>query len=121
MKAAIKGFSCPDDDGLGPDRYKPDDPENFIFLIQLFIGPSDSDDDGESFQVVACTPKYLLEHYGQDEMRWDRPFLIVFEYNFARMMNFIQTYVDNCTGDTWHEIAIKLSRVSYWELEDYRP
>jgi hypothetical protein len=29
--------------------------------------------------------------------------------------------VERCSGATWQEIAVKVSRIGYWEFEDYQP
>jgi hypothetical protein len=41
-------------------------------------------------------------------------------YNFPRIEGFIRHYVDECSGETWEEIAEKLARLGKWEFEDYR-
>jgi len=45
--------------------------------------------------------------------------LIVAEYDFAAIEKEISAHVAACQGDTWIEIAVKLSRTLMWEFEDY--
>jgi hypothetical protein len=117
MKAALKSYSSPDVYSL-PD-YVPDNKKSFGFLLQLFVGPADGDGH-ESFDVIVCTPKWLSDTHNKDEVVIGRHYLIVFEYNFARIMEEIEAYLDLCIGETWHEIALKVARLGYWEFEDYQ-
>jgi hypothetical protein len=116
MKAVLKGYSSPDVDAL-PD-YAPENKKSFGFLLQLFVGPDDAD-GYEAFDVVVCTPKWLADTHGKDEVVIGRHYLIVFAYNFERIMEEIEAFLDTCTGATWHEVALKVGRLGYWEFEDY--
>ncbi|MHB8793345.1 MAG: Imm8 family immunity protein [Thermoleophilia bacterium] len=49
-----------------------------------------------------------------------RHYLIMLNYNLERLKNFIVSYVESCTGDTWQEVAEKLGRLGKWEFEDYQ-
>ncbi len=43
----------------------------------------------------------------------------MFEYDYSRVMQEIQRLCELAIGDTWREIAIRLSRFGKWEFEDY--
>jgi len=45
------------------------------------VGPKDQPGE-ESFDVEVCTPKFLLNRYGREEVIIGRHFLIVFEYDW---------------------------------------
>ncbi|MCF5941735.1 immunity 8 family protein [Xanthomonas perforans] len=45
--------------------------------------------------------------------------LIVENYDYDEIREFISEYVGSFEGAEWNEIAIKLSRVMSWEFEDY--
>lgn len=32
----------------------------------------------------------------------------------------IRSLIEACTGDDWDEISEKVSRIGFWEFEDYR-
>lgn len=116
MKAVLKALISPDAQNLA--EYIPPDKASFGLLFQLLIGP-EGEEGFESFQTVVCTPKWLTDTHGKDEVVIGRHYLIVFAYNFERIMEEIQAFLDTCTGETWHEVALKVGRLGYWEFEDY--
>lgn len=117
MRAQIKKFHSPDI--LDLENFVPKDPERFAFLLQVFIGP-EGQDGQESFDIEVCTPKWLIQNYTDDTVIIGRHYLIVFKYDFKRITETIKAFCKNCTGETWAEVAIKLSRLGMWEFEDYR-
>jgi hypothetical protein len=46
--------------------------------------------------------------------------LIVFEYDYDRLLRTIEQVCESTEGDTWQEVADRLSRLGAWEFEDYR-
>jgi len=74
----------------------------------------------ESFDVVVCTPQWLIETLGDEDLLVGRHHLIVKEYSFARIEQFIRDYVNNSSGNTWEEIGERVGRLGKWEFEDYR-
>jgi hypothetical protein len=118
MKAEIKDIHSPDIPN--PSTYKPANPDNFGFLIQLFIGPKDGD-GSESFDIIICTPQWLSERYNKQDIIMGRHHLIVFEYNYERIIQRINKYLQHCKGETWQQVAEKVARLGLWEFEDYVP
>ena len=116
MKPEIKSIYSFDVEDL--ETYKPTDPTSFAFHLRLIAGPQ-SEPGEESFDMKVCTPKWLLENHGAEEVIIGRHLLIVMEYNYRRIVKRIKEFCDTCTGDTWTEVAEKLSRLGYWEFEDY--
>lgn len=116
MKAQIKAILSPDIEDLA--SYEPLNPENFGFALQLLIGPQDLE-GLESYQVTVCTPQWLSTHYEKDRIVIGRHHLIVFEYNYPRLLEFMTRYVERHVGSTWRDIANRLSRFGQWEFEDY--
>lgn len=116
MRAEIKKIYSPDIDLA---TFRPQDPESFSFLLRIIAGP-EGEEGEESFDVEICTPKWLLETYAQEEVVIGRHHLIVFEYNLERIIQTIKSFCASCFGETWKEVAEKLSRLGQWEFEDYR-
>jgi hypothetical protein len=116
VKAAIRRFHSPDVFDLV--KYRPDDPEVFGFLLQVMIGPK-GDQGEESFDVTVCSPKWLLQRHKKEDVVIGRHHLIMFEYNYPRLTRTIEDFCRHCEGDTWDELASKLSRLGKWEFEDY--
>jgi hypothetical protein len=116
MRAELKRLHSPDIENLRD--YLPKDQHNFGFLLQLIAGPL-SEPGEESFDVFVCTPEWIELHHPPTEIVIGRHILIVFEYDFDRLFRFLQEYFSRCSGSTWQEIAVKLSRLGKWEFEDY--
>lgn len=118
MKAQVKEIIGPDVADL--PNFVADDPENFGFLIQLLVGP-ENQEGFESFDIVVCTPKWLSETHASDDIIIGRHHLIVFEYDFDRIMQKIESYIAEFDEDTWSTLAQKIARLGKWEFEDYIP
>lgn len=116
MRAKITNIYSPDIYNLS--RYHPDDPEKFSFLLQVFVCPIDGEGE-ESFSIEVCTPKWLIDNFSKNDVVVGRHLLIVFEYNYERIVNKIRSHVDRCSGDNWRELAEKIGRIGKWEFEDY--
>lgn len=117
MRAKLKEFYSLD---LDINSYWPDQLDNFGFWIRAMIGP-EGEEGAESFDIQICTPKWLISKYSAEEVLFGHHMLIVFEYDLDRIKNKISRYCDSCSGGTWQEIANKLTRIGYWEFEDYNP
>jgi hypothetical protein len=118
MKLEIKYWHSPDIYDLW--SYKPKEPNNFGFLLQVMVGPADQDVE-ESFDIMVCTPQWLLAEYKENDILFARHHLIVFRYDFPAIQKKIEDYCEeHCVGDTWEEIAEKLARIGRWEFEDYQ-
>jgi hypothetical protein len=117
MRAEIRAIESPDVHDL--PTYAPEHPEHFGFMLRLYVGPMDGPGE-ESFDIQVCTPKWLTHRYGEDATINGRHHLIVFKYQWTAIEDFVREFVASCSGDTWREIASKLSRLGYWEFEDYR-
>ena len=117
MLSEIKKIISPDI--IDFKTYWPEDAESFSFLITVIVGPR-GDAGEESFDVVVCTPKWLLNKYDENEMILGKDKLIVFRFDMDRILARIRKLFDNCGGKDWDEIAIKLSRIGKWEFENYQ-
>lgn len=117
MKAQIKYLHSPDVDDL--QSFIPQVKDSFCFLLQIMVGPLGQQGE-ESFDALVCTPKWLIEHFDKGQIIIGRHYLLVFEYDYDRLTSFIDSYIEKCEGESWQEIATKLSRIGKWEFEDYR-
>jgi len=118
MNAQLKRIHCPTIFGL--KAYKPNDPKKFGLLFQVMVGPEGLDAE-ESFDIEICTPLWLEDAYGIDDIVVGRHLLIVREYNYERMECFIVDYLKRCSAENWDEVAAKVARLGLWEFEDYVP
>ena len=118
VRATLKQLHSPDVFDL--EAYSPDDETCFGFLLQAMFGPENADGE-ESFNMIVCTPKWLAGELAQRRIISGRHHVIVNEYNFEELRSFLTAYGSKCEGDTWQEVALKLSRIGRWEFEDYVP
>ena len=116
MNAELKRVHSPDIDDL--ENYRPKDPRKFAFLLQAMIGPEGKEGE-ESFDIEVCTPKWLEETYGLEDVVIGRHHLIIREYNYERIIHAIKDYLQLCSGENWSEVAEKVGRLGKWEFEDY--
>ena len=116
MKAEIKSILRPDVQDL--TNYIPDNPELVGFALQLLIGPH-GQEGMESFQLMVCTPQWLNTTHSKDQIVLGIHYVFIFEYNYEKLLHFLHSYVERCTGNTWQEIANKLARFGHWEFEEY--
>ena len=118
MKVEIKSFISPDI--LDFKNFEPTNKESFSFLLELVVGVKGKV-GGDLFSIEVSTPKWLLENYKKEEILFCRHRIIVFEYDINRIINKIENHFESVTGNSWEEIANKISRIAHWEFEDYKP
>ncbi len=114
----LKSYDCSDIEEPLED-YKPAQADNFGFPLCLQIGP-DNEHGQDIFYVFICTPKWLQQNI--EERFYDlRHHLLVKDYNFEALISYLEEQVLKCTGETWRDVAAKISRWAAWEFEDYQP
>jgi len=91
----------------------------FSFLITALVGPR-GESTQESFDIVVCTPKWLLSKYDETEIILGKNKLIVLKFDMERILARIKKLFENCEGKDWNEIAVRLSRIGHWEFENYQ-
>ena len=116
MKAIIKDIHSPDI--LNLKDYQPQDISNFCFYLELSVGPS-SEKGEETFGLTICTPDWLLENHKKDDIIFPRHYLIVFEYDYDKIIKRLTKKIQGLSADNWNDLALKISRIGYWEFEDY--
>ncbi len=117
MKPQLKDMHSIDVDNL--EAFKPEIDDNFSLRLSLLIGPQNQPGE-ESFDVFICTPKWLLDNMGKEEIIIGRHYLIVSEFNFTKIKDRLLQFIHSCEGENWKDCAMKLSRLGYWEFEDYQ-
>ncbi len=113
MKAILRSISS---DTFNIRTWSPEDAECFALDLLLKIGAEGSD-GADNFDLKVCSPSWLAQTSWS--FRWGRGLLIVAEYDFAAIEKEISAHVAACQGDTWIDIAVKLSRTLMWEFDDY--
>jgi len=116
MKAELKRVHSPDVFDL--KNFQPENTEKFAFLLQAMVGPEGKDCE-ESFDIEVCTPKWLEDTCGTDDVIIGCHYLIVRSYNYQKIVSAIKEFLKRCSGEDWNDVARKVSRLGRWEFEDY--
>jgi hypothetical protein len=116
MRAELRRLHSPDVEDL--TTWTPQASE-FAILLQIMAGPEGAPGE-ESFDVTLCTPAWIASRVATDKIMDGRHLLIVARYDYPFIYRYISDYVSSCEGDTWQEVAARISRLGRWEFEDYR-
>jgi hypothetical protein len=118
MKAKLKNIYSTDIDVQLSD-YRPAYQDNFGFLARLIIGEEKMGGE-ESFDVLICTPQWLISNHNTTDIIIGRHHLIVFEYNYERIYSKLKSLIEGIELSTWNEIGLIVGRIGKWEFEDYK-
>jgi len=113
-KAQLRRLHSPDVSDLS--KFRPSGP--FCVLVQAIVGPAGSPGE-ESFDILVCSPSWLDANIG-DEIVDGRHHLIMRDYKYKRLWDYIDSYCSMQKGKDWQVIAVRMSRLGKWEFEDYR-
>jgi hypothetical protein len=116
MLAKLKRLHSPDVSDLPSWVPGTDD---FAILVQILAAPQGSPGE-ESFDVTVCSPAWLTRRTESEHIVNGRHHLVVTQFNYDQLWQYISNYVSSCEGLTWQEVAAKLGRLGRWEFEDYR-
>ncbi len=115
MRARLKSLSSDDVPDLA--RWEPPQPDAFAIPLVLEVGVL-GQRGRERFELLAVTPRWLLERHGAAGAVLGRGLLLVFRWDYPRIRRFLAALVENCSGRTWPEVARKVSRIAEWEGDD---
>nr|WP_264086351.1 immunity 8 family protein [Amycolatopsis lexingtonensis] len=104
---------------IDPESYVPEDPECFMFLVQLIAGPAGEPGE-ESFCFEVCSAGWLRARARQEGPITGRHHVVVDRFDWPALVAYFDGLVTGCGGADWHEVTAKLSRYGLWEFEDYR-
>jgi hypothetical protein len=113
--AQLKRLSSTDAPSL--EKFRPEGP--FGIYIFAIVGPAGSAGE-ESFGITVCTPEWFEQNM-KNSVVSGRHHLFVKEYNYEELQRFMIGYCSTCMGNSWAEVAQKVSRIGYWEFEDHKP
>jgi hypothetical protein len=115
MRAAVRHFISPDVD---LDHFKPEDPENFSFLLQALVGPADSIGE-ESLQFLVTTMQALAQTVEADGVVFGRSLVIVSQPDIPRILASVRSAIERPEADSWAVLAQRLARLGIYEFEDF--
>jgi len=95
MQAVLKGLHSTDIADVA--TYVPDEEDNFGFVLRAMVGPMNSEGE-ESFDIIVCTPRWLLDKYGTSDVLLGLHKLIVFKYDYHRLRNSLKNILCAAQG-----------------------
>ncbi len=99
------------------ESFAPEDPDCFGIWLNASIWSGDSD-GADDFQIFVCNRAWLAR---QREAKGKRYILLDQPYRPSVVVDALEAYLKECSGDNWPEVAAKVSKIGVWEFESYRP
>ncbi len=99
------------------ELHVPADPTKFCVLVRAMVGPRDQEGE-ESFDISVCTPKWLVEQVEREGFVLGIHHLFVKTYDVVEIKALLRKVMERYSGNSWREVANKLSRVAHWEFEE---
>lgn len=119
IQAVLLRIDSSDIPGIAPDftipgGWQPQNPQEFVVGLDLWIGVSNDPSVAEYFQFEVASPA------GRRAARIDtsdgyRRYLVVDRFDWDQIVTYITDRVAGATGDSIDDIVIKLSRYFFWE------
>lgn len=109
------------------DTYDVEDPfglqtvasEDINFLLALYVGWESSNAESD-FQVLVVSPEAIRNSAEEGKSIYDRKSIILLDSNFRAVLSFCEELLKSCSGETFHESCVALSKFLYWEYEEHR-
>ena len=117
MKSEIKRIDSPDI-SCPIEQFIPVKEDDFGLLLELSIG-IENEDGADIFDIMLCTPKWIMSNFGTNSIIVGLHYLIVFNFNYLEIYNKLRDLF-SVTGDNWEEICQKLCYYGHWEFQDYK-
>jgi hypothetical protein len=122
MKPQLRFVLCSDDPELSPNDVSRHGPQPWSVHLQLLVGPEGGPGE-ESFQLTVCNPAHLS--FALEQQRGTilsgRHHLIVEQFVWDDIDAFLRETLAAIEGKDWNEVASRVSRLAWWEFEDYEP
>jgi hypothetical protein len=114
MKVSVRHFISPDVD---LDDFRPNDPEDFSFLLQALVGPADSIGE-ESVQFLVTTVRALEKTVQTDRLVFGRSLVIVAGPDMPRILDAVRRAIETLEAPSWGLLAQRLTRLGVYEFEN---
>lgn len=119
MRAELRSLHSPDVDGGSLRSFQPANSEHFALNVTALVGPAGEKGE-ESFEFRVCSPSWLAQEELPKGFAFLRHTLLVVRWDVGLVERAISDLCMRTEGETWGEVAQKLSRFGGWEFEDYR-
>jgi len=116
MKAEIKSIFSWDVPNGDLEGWTPPE-RDFGIYVMLFIG-AEGDHRSDRFGLLLCTPGWFADKLKDTLIETGQYTLFVDEFNYTKVREYIDAYVQRCEGTSWQELASKLDHLASWEFKD---
>ncbi|AVS77653.1 hypothetical protein C8234_05890 [Paracidovorax avenae] len=117
MRLEIKNVSVGDETPL--DKWFPENRKIIFKIICVDIGEIKKK-NSDRFFIKIATPDGLKQVESVGNIVTSRPLLIVKEYDFTSILEWIGRVINSCEGETWRECVEKLRFYFDWEFDGYK-
>jgi hypothetical protein len=101
-------------------EWVPLDPDDIDIQLVAHVGvEGESGRDVFYFRVV--TPKALARDLWAHRYVWGDELLVVERFDYKFIFSLVKAICDRIDGDSWEEIAGRLSRYIHWEFDGRNP
>lgn len=112
MRARLKSLRSDEIQDLA--HFVPAHPDEFAVPLVLEVGPLGLK-GRERFDLLVVTPQWLRTRHGARGAVKGHGLLLVFEWNYARIRDFLAKEVEACAGGSWPDVVRKVGRFADWE------
>jgi hypothetical protein len=119
VRAELKDLDTADSPDGDLASFSPEDGEHFALTVTASIGPA-GERGAELFDFRVCSPSWLAAGKLQKGFAFQRHTLLVERWDAELVERAIADLCLRTEGESWDEVAMKLSRYGHWEFEDYR-
>ena len=117
MKAELKEILTVEhnniDRAIGPTSEMP-------LFLRMMIGPKNAE-GASSFDIQIVSTNWIKKELDRYPLLMGRHYIIMDNWNYDVLFDYINKYLEKCTGKDWSEVAEKVSRLGLSEFEDYTP
>jgi hypothetical protein len=117
VKVEVRNIST--NDGQDLEKVMLEDPGDVDVWVTVLAGPAD-DAGEEAFQLRVRSPASMAKELDRWGPLHERHMVVVASWDPHQIRSFIHRLFTDVEGRDWHEVSNKLSRVGFWEFEDYR-
>lgn len=117
MRALVRGVYATDVD---IQAYRPANPADDGVWLRLLVGPADGPGE-ESLDILVCTPLWLRAVVVRAGPQLGLHHLIVEPLDLGVAIEFLRHRIESLVADDWPALSDQLTRIGYWEFQDYRP
>lgn len=97
----------------------PIDEKDIAEFICIEIGEK-GNNKSDTFIIRICTPMGLVRVLEDNHIINGRAMVIMAEYNFSHLWEWLEKKVSSCEGDTWAKCVENLRQFFDWEYDNLR-